>query len=126
VTTPWYEPFGITPLEAMACGTAVVGSAVGGIKHSVVHGATGYLVPPNDPDALAGRLAHLYRNPALLSKFGQAGMRRVHAHFTWEEIARSMAKVYEEVAPARVAALTERKHVAPPHLYRQPSGIPAR
>ena len=126
VTTPWYEPFGITPLEAMACGTAVVGSAVGGIKHSVVHGATGYLVPPNDPDALAGRLAHLYRNPALLSKFGQAGMRRVHAHFTWDEIARSMAKVYEEVAPARVAALTERKHVAAPHLYRQPSGIPAR
>jgi glycosyltransferase involved in cell wall biosynthesis len=126
VTTPWYEPFGITPLEAMACGTAVVGSAVGGIKHSVLDGATGYLVPPNDPDALAGRLAHLYRNPALLSKFGHAGMRRVQAHFTWEEVARSMATVYEEVAPGRAAARTERKHVPVPHLYRQPSGIPAR
>jgi glycosyltransferase involved in cell wall biosynthesis len=57
VTTPWYEPFGITPVEAAACGTPVVGAAVGGIRTTVVDGETGYLVPPRDPDALADRLA---------------------------------------------------------------------
>src|SRR5262249_58509935 len=49
VTTPWYEPFGITPVEAMACGTPVVGAAVGGIRSTVVDGQTGFLVPPRDP-----------------------------------------------------------------------------
>jgi D-inositol-3-phosphate glycosyltransferase len=53
VTVPWYEPFGITPLEAMACGTPVVGSNVGGIKYTARDGETGYLVPPDDPDKLA-------------------------------------------------------------------------
>src|SRR5205814_8009319 len=53
VTTPWYEPFGITPLEAMACATPVVGSNVGGIKFTVRDGETGYLVPPGNPEALA-------------------------------------------------------------------------
>lgn len=49
ISTPWYEPFGITPLEAMACGTPVIGSDVGGIKYSVVDGKTGFLVPPKRP-----------------------------------------------------------------------------
>ncbi|MFN3403070.1 MAG: glycosyltransferase [Cytophagaceae bacterium] len=52
ISTPWYEPFGITPLEAMACGTPVIGSNVGGIKYSVEHGRTGFLVPPDDPEIL--------------------------------------------------------------------------
>ncbi|HET7564854.1 MAG TPA: glycosyltransferase family 1 protein, partial [Gemmatimonadaceae bacterium] len=66
ITTPWYEPFGITPLEAMACGTPVIGANVGGIKFTVRDGETGYLVPPNDPAAVAERIAHLYRFPQLL------------------------------------------------------------
>ena len=49
ITVPWYEPFGITPVEAMACGTPVIGSNVGGVKFTVRDGETGYLVPPNDP-----------------------------------------------------------------------------
>ena len=53
VTTPWYEPFGLTPLEAMACGTPVIGSRVGGIAFTVADGETGFLVPPRDPDALS-------------------------------------------------------------------------
>lgn len=57
VTTPWYEPFGITPVEAMACALPVIGANVGGIKYSVQDGRTGFLVPPEDPVALADRLA---------------------------------------------------------------------
>src|SRR5690606_16909161 len=53
ITTPWYEPFGITPLEAMACGTPVIGSNVGGIKYSVADGKTGFLVEPKKPAELA-------------------------------------------------------------------------
>ncbi|MFX6637343.1 glycosyltransferase, partial [Acinetobacter baumannii] len=63
VTTPWYEPFGITPLEAMACGRPVIGADVGGIRHTVVDGETGYLVPPHDPPALAERLKWLHDDP---------------------------------------------------------------
>lgn len=94
VTTPWYEPFGITPLEAMACGTVVVGSAVGGIQHTVVDGVTGYLVPPRDPESLAEVLAYLQANPAHAAALGRAGMRRVRSSYTWERVAEELAEVY--------------------------------
>jgi D-inositol-3-phosphate glycosyltransferase len=97
VSTPWYEPFGITPIEAMACGTPVVGSNVGGIKFTVRDGETGYLVPPNDPDALAERIAHLYRHPKLLSVYRKQAIRRANDLFTWEKIGAAVAEVYEEV-----------------------------
>jgi glycosyltransferase involved in cell wall biosynthesis len=97
VTTPWYEPFGITPLEAMACGTPVVGAGVGGIKYSVADGETGYLVPPNDADALAARLSDLYANPERLSQFSRAGIRRVNAGFTWRKVTGALAGLYESI-----------------------------
>lgn len=97
VTTPWYEPFGITPVEAMACGTPVIGTAVGGIKTTVIDGETGYLVPPNDPERLAERLAWLYRHPHLAQRLGWAGMRRAYQHFTWSNVAEQIVNVYESV-----------------------------
>lgn len=97
VTMPWYEPFGITPLEAMACGTPVVGSDVGGVKFSVQEGLTGYLVPPKDPEALAVRLACLLRNPQLAQRMGLAGRERAGSRFTWAAIAGEIASVYETV-----------------------------
>lgn len=97
VTTPWYEPFGITPVEAMACGTPVVGTAVGGIKTTVVDGETGYLVPPDDPDALAERLAWLQRHPHVAQRMGWAGMRRAYQGYTWRNVADQIANVYESV-----------------------------
>ncbi|MGE5450754.1 MAG: glycosyltransferase family 4 protein [Acidobacteriota bacterium] len=97
VTTPWYEPFGITPLEAMACGTPVVASAVGGLQYSVTDGVTGYLVPPRDPAALARCLAHLQANPRLASAMGRAGMRRVRSLFTWERVSDLLEEVYMDV-----------------------------
>ena len=97
VTTPWYEPFGITPLEAMACATPVIGSAVGGILSTVLDGQTGFLVPPNDPAALAAKLARLQRDPALAQRMGWTGLRRAQRHFTWERVAMQVASVYRSV-----------------------------
>lgn len=110
VTTPWYEPFGITPLEAMACGVPVIGADVGGIRYSVADGVTGFLVPPRDPAALAVRIAQLQANPALARALGRAGIRRVRALFTWERVARDLAAVYRGVCrgvqpPAAAAAM---------------------
>jgi phosphoheptose isomerase len=101
VTTPWYEPFGITPLEAMACGTPVVGSNVGGIKFTVRDGETGYLVPPKDPDSLADKIAHLYANPKLLSVFSRQAIQRVNDLFTWSTVAKGLGAVYEQVLSAK-------------------------
>jgi phosphoheptose isomerase len=97
VTAPWYEPFGMTPLEAMACGISVVGSNVGGVKFSVQDGVTGYLVPPKDPDALAVRLACLLRSPDLARAMGSAGFKRATTEFTWKSIAARIGALYDEV-----------------------------
>jgi D-inositol-3-phosphate glycosyltransferase len=98
VTTPWYEPFGITPLEAMACGTPVIGANVGGIAYTVVHGETGYLVPPNDPEALAEKLALVLEQPALAAHLGQLALRHVQANFTWETIVARLVEAFETTA----------------------------
>lgn len=84
VTTPWYEPFGITPVEAMACGTPVIGSAVGGIKYTVKHGETGLLVPPNEPRILGEALFTLLTNEELKQSFRRKSLARAHSSFKWE------------------------------------------
>lgn len=100
VTTPWYEPFGITPVEAMACGTPVIGSNVGGIKFTVRDGESGYLVPPDDPGALAERIAHLQRQPRLANVLRKQAIRRAHDLFTWKRVADGVASLYESVLAA--------------------------
>jgi D-inositol-3-phosphate glycosyltransferase len=97
ITTPWYEPFGITPLEAMACGTPVIGSDVGGIKYSVEDGRTGFLVPPNDPDALAQRICRMITEPGLLSVMRRQAIRRVNSLFTWSRVSDMVANLYERI-----------------------------
>ncbi|WP_250535143.1 glycosyltransferase family 1 protein [Caballeronia sp. AZ10_KS36] len=103
VTTPWYEPFGITPLEAMACGRPVIGADVGGIRYSVAHEETGLLVPPKDPRALADALATLKRDPARAERMGAAGLERARAMFTWSGVAQSLERVYARVAGVDIA-----------------------
>ncbi|MEN3112742.1 glycosyltransferase [Uliginosibacterium paludis] len=103
VTTPWYEPFGITPLEAMACARPVIGAAVGGITHTVVNNVTGYLVPPRDPIALADRLARLHADPVRAQAFGHAGLQRVRRLFTWKKVAEALIPVYGAVCASPAA-----------------------
>jgi glycosyltransferase involved in cell wall biosynthesis/phosphoheptose isomerase len=100
VTTPWYEPFGITPVEAMACRTPVIGSNVGGIKFTVRDGKTGYLIPPRDPESLAERLAHLYRNSKLMGVLSREAVRRANDLFTWQKVTNAIAAVYRQVVSA--------------------------
>jgi glycosyltransferase involved in cell wall biosynthesis len=97
ITTPWYEPFGITPLEAMACGTPVIGSNVGGIKFSVADGKTGVLVPPKDADALAAKINTLLRYPGRMREMGSNAIRRINKLFTWELVAQDIQAMYEKV-----------------------------
>lgn len=97
VTTPWYEPFGITPVEAMACGAPVIGSDVGGIKFTVAHCRTGFLVPPRDPELLGARLATLFERPGLRRLMGVAAIDRANRYFTWQQVAAQIADVYEQV-----------------------------
>jgi D-inositol-3-phosphate glycosyltransferase len=97
VTMPWYEPFGITPLESMACGTPVIGSAVGGIKYTVRHGDTGFLVPPRDEEALAWRMAATLADREMLEFFRGRAVARAH-NFNWSIITTMIGDLYEEVA----------------------------
>ena len=100
VSVPHYEPFGMTPLEAMACATPVVGSRVGGIKWSVAEGETGLLVPPRDPEALAESLARLLRDGPTRERMGRAARRRVEELFTWERVAAGAEAAFSEAAGA--------------------------
>jgi len=104
-----YEPFGIINLEAMACETPVVASAVGGIKEVVVDGETGFLVPleqmkespfeATNPDKfardLAARINQLMKKPQLREEFGRAGRKRAEENFSWAAIARKTKALYE-------------------------------
>jgi D-inositol-3-phosphate glycosyltransferase len=108
VTTPWYEPFGITPVEAMACGTPVIGSNVGGIKFTVRDSETGYVVPPNSPKALAEKIAHLYTHPKLLTLFSRQAIQRANDLFTWQKVTKALSILYETVLATNQPGRPER------------------
>ena len=95
VCTPWYEPFGIVPLEAMACGVPVVAAAVGGLQDTVLDHGTGLHVPPRDPEAIAGALAVLLGNPGLRAEMGSAGQVRARARYSWDRVAAETEKAYQ-------------------------------
>jgi D-inositol-3-phosphate glycosyltransferase len=120
VTTPWYESFGMTAIEAMACGTPVVGARVGGIKYSVLDQRTGFLVPPNDPVALADRLKDVCCSPRLAERFARLAVRRAYALFRWEHVAQLLAILYADVRRSAVqpAALLSPPAAAEPEPVR--------
>jgi glycosyltransferase involved in cell wall biosynthesis len=109
VSVPWYEPFGMVPLEAMACGVPVIASAVGGHLDTVLDGRTGALVPPRDPAALAQRLRELLADPARLAALGSAAATHARSRYGWGRIASETELLYRRVlAGADLPAPTDR------------------
>jgi D-inositol-3-phosphate glycosyltransferase len=101
VTTPWYEPFGIVAVEAMACGIPVVASAVGGMLDTVQPGVTGLLVPPRDPAALADAVGSLLRQPTLRARYGLAGAARAREKYSWDRVAAGTVEAYRRTIGRR-------------------------
>jgi D-inositol-3-phosphate glycosyltransferase len=116
VTTPWYEPFGITPLEAMACGTPVIGSEVGGIKYTVIDNETGFLVPPHDPQSLSDKIATLLADESLINTMSVKALSHVKSLYTWKKIADEMIICYESMEKRFTSVVQE---------LNQRSGIPS-
>src|SRR4029453_827044 len=85
----------------------VIGANVGGIKFTVRDGETGYLVAPDKPEALAERIAHLYRHPRLLGLFRRQAIKRANDLFTWEGVATGAAALYGDVLAAGEPARRE-------------------
>ena len=124
LSTPWYEPFGITPLEAAACGRPLVGHAVGGLLDSVIDGQTGRLVAPGDPSELAGVVRELLADPATRARMGAEGRRRALQRFDWSIVAAATEQILADVArtPMGASALPCPTHGAPRRLGRRGAG----
>lgn len=104
VMPSYYESFGMVALEAMACGTPVVASRVGGLATTVRDGVTGYLVPDGDPSALAARLAELVQSGEARARLGREAVRWATEH-RWPCVAESVCRFYAELRPAASAHL---------------------
>ncbi|MFI2648432.1 glycosyltransferase [Micromonospora fulviviridis] len=100
VAAPWYEPFGLTPLEGMACGVPVVGTNVGGIADTVVDGLTGDLVPPRDPRALGTALRRLLADKVRRFAYATAALDRIRSRYSWKRCAEQLGAVYATLTTA--------------------------
>lgn len=98
------EPFGLVPVEGMACAKPVVVAKSGGLVESVVDGKTGFIIEKRDPKALAEKIARLLQSPALAQRMGKAGRAHAVAHFTRERMAAQVAELYEQAMIGAKAA----------------------
>ena len=104
---PWYEPFGLVAVEAMACGIPVVASAVGGLAETVVHEVTGLHVPPRDPRRIASALSELLCDERRRHSMGAESARRA-ARYGWPSIARRTADVFTKMLSVHVPTTISR------------------
>lgn len=111
---PWYEPFGMVAVEAMACGVPVVASAVGGLTDTVFDDLTGLLIPPRRVDVLAGALNRVLGDPMLRDACGIAGADRARARYSWTRIGAEMVRTYRDV-------ISRRQSVASPEMVEAQS-----
>jgi glycosyltransferase involved in cell wall biosynthesis len=100
VAAPWYEPFGLTPLEAMACGVPVIAAAVGGLIDTVVDGWTGDLVPARDPRRLGTAVRGLLDDGMRRLAYSAAALDRARQCYSWSRTAVRLEALYQEVRPA--------------------------
>jgi glycosyltransferase involved in cell wall biosynthesis len=98
VDAPTGEPFATVALEAMACGTPVVASAIGSHLDTIIDGTTGLLVPPARPGLIAQRIRTLLASPMLLEGFGIAAVDRARARYSWDRIGQETLAIYERSA----------------------------
>jgi D-inositol-3-phosphate glycosyltransferase len=92
-----YEPFGLVAIEAMACGTPVVASDVGGLKFSVVSEETGLLVPPQDTAAFAGAIERILSDDLWARKLRKRASERVQQNFSWTGVAAQLSDLYRRM-----------------------------
>lgn len=99
-----YEPFGLVAIEAMACGTPVIASDVGGLQFTVVSEKTGLLVPPKDDAAFGAAIERILTNPAWAAQLGNNAKARVQSTFSWEGVAHQLSDLYTSLMKQPVAS----------------------